>query len=92
MENVRVHLVVEGRVQGVWYRDSTRIKASELEIKGWVKNRRDGNVEIVAEGPEVNIRKFIEWCHEGPPYAVVTKITESPGDYRNEFDSFNIVF
>ena len=92
MENVRVHLIVEGRVQGVWYRDSTRIKASELGIKGWVKNRRDGNVEIVAEGSETNIRKFVEWCHEGPPYAAVTKITESPREFRNEFKSFNIVF
>lgn len=92
MKNVRKHLIIEGRVQGVWYRDSTRIRATELGIKGWVKNRPDGNVEIIAEGPESNIRKFIEWCHEGPPYAVVSKITETPQEFRNEFDSFNIVF
>ncbi|MGD9158802.1 MAG: acylphosphatase [Desulfobacteraceae bacterium] len=92
MENVSVHLIVEGRVQGVCYRDSTRIKAAKLEIRGWVKNRRDGNVEIVAEGSEANIRKFVEWCHEGPPYAVVSKIAESIREFRNEFDSFNIVF
>ena len=92
MKNARVHLVVEGRVQGVWYRDSTRLKATELEIKGWVKNRSDGTVEIVAEGHESDIRKFVEWCHEGPPYAVVGKITETSQEFRNEFDSFNIVF
>ena len=92
MKNVRVHMIVEGRVQGVWYRDSTRIKAIELEIKGWVKNRSNGAVEIVAEGPELNIRKFVEWCHEGPPYAVVGKIIESPQEFRNEFNSFSIVF
>lgn len=92
MKNVRVHLIVEGRVQGVWFRESTRIKAAELEINGWVKNRSDGSVEIIAEGPEADIRKFIEWCHEGPSYADVTKIAESSEDFRNEFDSFNIVF
>ena len=92
MKNIRVHLIVEGKVQGVWYRDSTRIKAAELEIKGWIKNRTDGTVEIMAEGLEVNIQKFIGWCHEGPPYAVVNNITVSPQEFRNEFDSFNIVF
>lgn len=90
--NIRVHLIVEGRVQGVWYRDSTRLKATELEIKGWVKNRSDGTVEIVAEGDESDIRRFVEWCHEGPPFAVVSKIRESSQEYRNEFNSFNIVF
>ena len=92
MKNVRVHLIVEGRVQRVWFRESTRIKATELQIKGWVKNRSDGTVEIIAEGLEENIIKFVEWCREGPPYAVVSKITEYPRDFINEFDSFNIVF
>ncbi len=92
MKNIRVHLILEGRVQGVCFRDSTRIKAAEFEIKGWVKNRSDGAVEITAEGPEANIRRFVEWCHEGPPYALVSKITESYQEYRNEFNSFNIVF
>ena len=55
MKNVRVHLIVEGRVQGVWFRESTRIRAAEIGIKGWVKNRSDGTVEIVAEGSEENI-------------------------------------
>lgn len=92
MKNIRVHLIIEGRVQGVCYRDSTRLKAVELELKGWVKNKSDGTVEIVAEGDESDIQKFVEWCHEGPPYAVVYKIRQSSQEYRNEFDSFNIVF
>lgn len=92
MKNIRVHLIVEGRVQGVWFRESTRIKAEELNVKGWVKNRADGSVEIVAEGADEDIRKLIEWCHEGPPYAAVKKTTRTPQDFRNEFNSFNIVF
>ena len=92
MKDIRVHLIVEGRVQGVCYRDSTRIKAEELGINGWVKNRPDGTVEIAAEGSEVNVREFVQWCHYGPPYASVSKVIESSQEFRNEFDSFNIVF
>ena len=92
MKNVRVHLIVEGRVQGVWFRESTRIKATKLEITGWVKNRSDGSVEIIAEGLEANVRKFVEWCHEGPSKAAVTEVKESPQKFINEYDSFNIVF
>ena len=92
MKNIRVHLIVEGRVQGVWFRESTRITATELDVKGWVRNRSDGSVEIIAEGQEENIMKFIEWCHDGPPHAVVIKVTQTPREYRNEFNSFTIVF
>lgn len=92
MKNVSVHLIVEGRVQGVWFRESTRIKATELDVTGWVKNRSDGSVEIIAEGPEANVREFVEWCHEGPSLAAVTEVKESPQKFRNEYDSFNIVF
>ena len=91
-KNIRVHLTVEGKVQRVWYRDSTRTKAKELGIKGWVKNKADGCVEITAEGPEENIRKFVDWCYEGPPYAVVANIIQTPQEFKNEFSSFNIVF
>lgn len=92
MGNVRVHLIVEGRVQRVWFRESTRITAAELDVKGWVKNRSDGSVEIIAEGQEKNIMEFIEWCHDGPPHAVVTNVTQTPQEYINEFNSFTIVF
>jgi acylphosphatase len=92
MQKKRVHLIVSGIVQGVWFRESTRLKAEELMIKGWVKNRPDRTVEIVAEGMEPNLKKFVEWCHEGPPKAVVNSVAETAQDYRGEFDSFNIVF
>jgi acylphosphatase len=92
MQDIRVHLIVSGRVQGVWFRESTRLKAEELMVKGWVKNRSDGTVEIMAEGMEQNIKKFVEWCHEGPPQAIVSSVTEIAQVFRAEFDSFNIVF
>ena len=92
MSNKRIRLIVEGRVQGVWYRDSTRRKAQELEINGWVKNRRDGNVEIVVEGSEDSIVELKKWCYNGPPNAVVTDIKETIEEFKGEFSSFDIVF
>jgi acylphosphatase len=92
MQKMRVHLIVKGRVQGVWFRESTRITAEELMIKGWVKNRSDGTVEITAEGMEHNIKKFVEWCHEGPPQAIVNSVVETTQEFRDEFNSFGIVF
>lgn len=92
MSNIRVRLIVEGRVQGVWYRDSTRQKAHELKLTGWVKNRRDGTVEILAEGSESSIIELKKWCNKGPPNAVVTDIKETVEDFKGEFSSFDIVF
>ena len=92
MENRRVRLVVEGRVQGVWYRDSARRKASELGLTGWVKNRREGNVEILAEGAMDNITELKNWCYDGPPGAIVTDVKETIEEFKGEFLSFDIVF
>jgi acylphosphatase len=92
MGNIRVRLIVKGRVQGVWFRDSTRQKANELGVYGWVKNRLDGNVEVLVEGPENDVKELIKWCHHGPPYAKVTRVKEIKEDWQGEFDSFDIVF
>ncbi|MFC1823645.1 acylphosphatase [Thermodesulfobacteriota bacterium] len=92
MNHVRVRLLIEGRVQGVWFRDSTRTQANTLGINGWVRNRRDGNVEVLAEGPEKNVGKLIEWCHKGPSAARVDRVQEYREEWQGEFDSFDIVF
>jgi acylphosphatase len=92
MDKIRVRLIVKGRVQGVWFRDSTRQKANELGVYGWVKNRLDGNVEVVAEGDEQDVFTLTAWCHEGPPNAMVTGVDQKQDEYLGEFDSFDIVF
>ena len=92
MADVRSHLIVEGRVQGVWFRDSTKREANRLNITGWVKNRYDGNVELIAEGSKENVAKLTEWCHNGPPAARVTGVNESIEDYTGEFASFEIIY
>lgn len=92
MDNIRAHLIIEGRVQGVWFRDSTRNEATRLNLTGWVKNRFDGSVELVAEGAREEVKKLIEWCHHGPPGARVTMVHEIKEDYTGEFDSFRISY
>jgi acylphosphatase len=90
--DIRVRLIIEGRVQGVWFRDSTRTEARRIGVKGWVKNLPDGNVEVLAEGPEDKTEKFIKYCHKGPPNAKVISVKEIREEWQGEFDSFNIVF
>jgi len=92
MDTIRAHLIIEGRVQGVFFRDSTRREAIELGLKGWVKNRFDGSVEVVAEGPREKVETLIAWCHHGPPIARVTRVHEIKEDYTGEFDSFRVTF
>jgi acylphosphatase len=90
--NIRVRLIIGGAVQGVWFRDSTRVKAKELGVYGWVKNRSDGDVEVLAEGPVEKVAQLITWCHHGPPRARVTQVKEIPEEWQGEFDSFDIVW
>lgn len=74
MSDVRVRAVVHGRVQGVFYRDSCRAEARRLGVRGWVRNRPDGTVEVVAEGPRDRVEQFLTWCRQGPPRAQVTGV------------------
>ena len=92
MGNVRVHVKIEGRVQGVWFRESTRKKAQTLGVFGWVRNCPDGTVEAVAEGPEEKVKTLVSWCHEGPPSARVTRVIDAWDESRDEFDRFDVVF
>ena len=92
MGNIRVRLIIEGRVQGVWFRDSTRRQAGRLGVCGWVRNRPNGAVEVLAEGQEERVRKLVAWCYQGPPAAVVARVHETEESWEGEFDSFNIVF
>jgi acylphosphatase len=68
------HIFVSGRVQGVFYRKFTAIKAAELGVTGWVRNLPDSRVEILAEGPPAQLSALESWCHTGSPKAVVTAV------------------
>jgi len=69
-----VHLVIKGKVQGVYYRASARDVAREVGVTGWIKNMTDGNVEALVSGPEERVEKFIEWCRKGPKNAEVSEV------------------
>jgi len=71
---IRRRVLVEGRVQGVWYRDSCREEARRLGVQGWVRNCRDGRVEGVFEGPPDDVLALCNWARVGPPRADVTGI------------------
>mgnify|MGYP001091434636 FL=1 len=90
--NKRAHILVQGIVQGVFFRHNTMIKAQELGLKGWVRNLRDKRVEIICEGAETEIVKMIDWCKRGPKGAYVEKIETQWEDYRGEFNSFEIIY
>ncbi len=87
----RAHLVVEGIVQGVSFRYCCRREAMRFNLTGWVRNRRDGGVEIVAEGLAENLREFTAWCRRGPSYARVDAININTTPATGEFTSFDIV-
>jgi acylphosphatase len=76
-EFLRLRLAIRGRVQGVWFREATRIEAQRLGVSGWVKNCQDGSVEAVLEGSEGSVREMESWCHHGPPAARVTEVLSS---------------
>jgi acylphosphatase len=69
-----VHLIIKGKVQGVYYRASAEDVAREVGVTGWVKNMPDGNVEVIVSGSEERVEKFIEWCRKGPKNAEVTEV------------------
>ncbi|HEY6533302.1 MAG TPA: acylphosphatase [Acidimicrobiales bacterium] len=71
---VRVHVVVSGRVQGVWYRESCRQQAVASGVSGWVRNRADGRVEAALEGEREAVDAVLRWMAEGPPLAEVTSV------------------
>jgi len=92
MEKVRARVIIEGRVQGVFFRHHTQEMASKLNVKGWVKNRWDGNVEALFEGDREKVDQIVQWCHRGPSNAMVRKVNLSWEDYTGEFKNFSITY
>lgn len=90
MGDVRAHVFISGAVQGVFFRSNTRRKALEFGVRGWVRNLFDGRVEAVFEGDEEAVEKMIEWCHRGPPWAVVEKVEVRWEEPKEELKGFEI--
>lgn len=91
MDTLRAHVYIEGRVQGVFFRDWTKKRAEELGLTGWVRNLGDGRVEAVFEGPKKFLEKMIGKCKEGPPVANVSHIDVIWEKGIGEFSDFGVV-
>ena len=85
-ERVTRHLVVFGRVQGVFYREAMRLEAERLGVAGWVRNRRDATVEAVVQGAGEAVEAIIAWARRGPPDAQVAGV--EVGEATGEFSVF----
>jgi acylphosphatase len=92
MEKVRARVIVEGWVQGVFFRHHTQATAFRLGVKGWVKNRRDGCVEAVFEGDREQVDQIIRWCHLGPSEAKVRNVSVTWELYTAEFEDFSVTY
>ena len=91
MATKRVHVLIKGRVQGVFFRAAAQREARRLGITGWVKNRPDGGIEIMAEGEEDAIRELTSWANHGPSAARVDSVDVRWRGYTGEFPEFSIV-
>jgi acylphosphatase len=86
----RAHVFVAGQVQGVFFRDSTRERAEQLGLTGWVKNLPDGRVEAVFEGSPERVREMIQWCEQGPPHAAVEEVESEFEASKGDLERFEV--
>jgi acylphosphatase len=92
MAKVRAHILVSGRVQGVFFRQSIQQKAQSFGAKGWVKNLPDGRVEAVFEGEENAIKMLVDFSRKGPKGALVTDFSLDWESFNGEFEDFEIAY
>jgi acylphosphatase len=85
-----VHLLISGKVQGVFFRDSSKKVAQQLNITGWIKNRKDEKVEAMISGNEKDVKAFVDWCKSGPDRAEVEEVIVSKKEQAH-FRRFEIL-
>lgn len=88
---IRAAVTISGRVQGVYFRASTKDMADQLGVTGWVRNLPNGDVAAVFEGPRDAVEQIIAWCHKGPREARVRNVTVEWGTFTGEFSEFSIL-
>ena len=91
-KKVRAHVVISGKVQGVFFRMETKSEAQRFGVSGWVRNKRDGSVEAVFEGQKKNVELILDWCKKGAPLSMVQGADVKWEDYKGEFKGFEITY
>ncbi len=89
-DHVRVHVIISGRVQGVFFRMETQRAARRLGVTGWVRNLPDGTVEAVLEGSRSQVDAMLDWCRQGPPSARVDDLRIQEQSAAGEFEGFDV--
>ena len=90
MHMITKKILIKGKVQGVWFRASTKQQAEILGIVGWVRNTKEGAVEGVFQGAKEKVDDLIHWCHQGPSFAQVTEVIVESYQGNEQYTSFNI--
>ena len=92
MKKQCVHILIRGKVQGVFFRQALKVIAKNNNVLGWVRNLKDGHVEAVLEGDNKSINSVIEWTHIGPANSRVDDIEVSNEEFKNEFSMFDVLY
>jgi len=92
MKQQRVRLLINGKVQGVFFRQALKVVAKKNNVSGWVRNLNDRRVEAVLEGDRKSINSVIEWTHVGPANSRVDDIEVSNEEFKNEFSTFDVLY
>ena len=90
MNKIRAHVLVSGKVQGVFFRQKTQRQAQSFGVTGWVRNLPDGRVEAVFEGEENKVNALVDYCYRGPSFAIVENVNVTYENYNGEFSSFQV--
>ncbi len=90
MAKTSIYAIIQGRVQGVFFRDYTRKEAIDLGLTGWVQNRPDGSVEALFSGEKEAVNRMIDWLHIGPPIATVDSVQTEERDTQESFTAFEV--
>ena len=92
MKQQRVHLLVSGKVQGVFFRQALKVIAKKNNVFGWVRNLTDKRVEAILEGDNKSVNSVIEWTRIGPANSRVDDIEVSNEEFKNEFSTFEVLY
>ncbi len=83
---------MKGKVQGVFFRQALKVMAKKHNLSGWVKNLKNGRVETLLEGEDMDVSTVVEWCHAGPANARVEDIEIKNEKFKGEFSKFEVLY